>query len=188
MRGRSCVEMSPPPPPIVPRVGLEAMEASSPSGGGIGPFVATRPPPPLRPAGARGRSGRGPVLTHPRVDSGPGTDGRGGAHSQRRGASAKRNGERRKATTHPQAGRQGRRVSEPGDREGRDARTARSAYWRAFSGNLRPQVRPAVCGGDRSRTCAMAPCTTPPPSAKPGQGTSRNSQFLESWRLRGSPV
>ncbi|KAM9048223.1 uncharacterized protein AAG666_004212 [Megaptera novaeangliae] len=138
--------------------------------------------------GARGRTGRGPTLTHPRAESGPRTDGGGGgAHARRRGASAKNNGERREATAHLRAGRQRRRVSQPGDGKGRDARTARCANWRASSWSPRPQVRPAVCGGDRGRTCAMAPCSTPPPLAKPGQGTSRISQFLESWQLRGSP-
>lgn len=55
--------------------------------------------------------------------------------------------------------------------------------WRASS---RVPGELAVCGGDPGRTCAMAPCSTPPPSAKRSQGTSRNSQFLESWRRPGS--
>lgn len=49
-----------------------------------------------------------------------------------------------------------------------------------FSGSLWPQVRPAVGGRGAGCTCATAPCRTIPPSAKPGQGASRNSQFLES--------
>ena len=189
VRGKVVSGDAPPPPPFVPRVGGGATVASGLSGGCTWPQVPTRPPPPPRPAGARGRTGRGPTLTHPRTESGPRTDGGGGggAHARRRGASAKNNGERREATAHLRAGRQRRRVSQPGDGKGRDARTARCANWRASSWSPRPQVRPAVCGGDRGRTCAMAPCSTPPPLAKPGQGTSRISQFLESWQLRGSP-
>lgn len=56
--------------------------------------------------GCATRSRPGPALTHPRVESGPGTDrGGGGAHARRRGASAKCRGERREAPTQ----RRGRR-------------------------------------------------------------------------------
>lgn len=51
------------------------------------------------PLGAQGTRGRGPALTHPRTDSSPGTDGSGGAHAQRRGASAKCRGEKRPPTS-----------------------------------------------------------------------------------------
>lgn len=59
------------------------------------------------PSSARGRAGRGSPLTHPRAESGPGTGG-GGAHARRWGASAKSDGERKEATTHPRAGRRRR--------------------------------------------------------------------------------
>lgn len=52
--------------------------------------------PPLDDQGTRGR---GPALTHPRTDSSPGTDGSGGAHAQRWGASAKCRGEKRPPTS-----------------------------------------------------------------------------------------
>lgn len=63
------------------------------------------------PTGARGRRGQSPALTHPRAESGQGTDS-GGAHARRRGASAKCRGEWREAPTRRgRAERRRRRVS-----------------------------------------------------------------------------
>lgn len=131
-----------------------------------------------------GSTGRCPALTHQREELGPGTDG-GGAHAQRRGASAKCRRERREAPTQRgRAGRQGRRASRWA--VGTPA-LARGASCCASSGSPRPTMRPAVCGGGSARICAIAPSSTPttPPAAQPGQGASRNFQFLKSRRLPG---
>lgn len=190
VRGKVMRGDAPPPPPFVPRVGGGAMVTSGPSEGCAGCLRRHHHP---TARGCPGSDWPGPHAHPPARGIRPRDDGGGGAHARRRGASTKNNGKRREATTHRRAGQQRRRVLEPGDCKGRDARTARCANWRAFSGGPRAQVRPAVCGRNRGRTCAMAPCCTPPPhptpaSAKPGQGTSGNSQFLESWWLCGPPA
>lgn len=97
------------------------------------------------PSDAQGTRGRGPALTHPRTDSSPGTDGSGGAHAQRRGASAKCRGEKRPPTS-KRAQRQRREKSRIWMAERAETRAlARSGT--AGPGAPLPgaQVRPAVC-------------------------------------------
>lgn len=84
------------PPPFVPRVGGGDHVKGSQKGQPTWEWPQWTPSPAL---GCQDTRGQGPALTHPRKDSSPGTDGGGGAHAQRWGASAKCRGEKRPPTS-----------------------------------------------------------------------------------------
>lgn len=182
MRGKVTRGDAPPPPPFVPRVGGGAMLAR-------GPFVrCTRPRDHPPPTGARGRRGQSPALTHPRAESGQGTDS-GGAHARRRGASAKCRGECREAPTRRgQAGRLRRQAW--GGVAGGWERTGTSALPRPPVGaflqeppapgearRLRPRRELHLRGGPLPHY--------PRPSRSPGR---ERQETPNSWRAGGSGV
>lgn len=102
--GRSRLGMRPRPRPLSPGWEGERGWPGVSAGDSRGPGCRGGHHPP--PTAARGRRGQSPALTHPRAESGQGTDS-GGAHARRRGASAKCRGEWREVPTRRgQAGRQ----------------------------------------------------------------------------------
>lgn len=90
------------------------------------------------------------------------------------------------------AGRQGRRATgRSGGAAGRQGGPGRQRspvrQWARLFRSPRPQVRPAVCGGGRGRTCAMAPCSTPPALRKARAGNVTKFPIPGEQRLRGTP-
>ncbi|XP_020950717.1 uncharacterized protein LOC110261065 [Sus scrofa] len=185
VRGKVMRGDAPPPPPFVPRVGGGAMVTSGPSEGCAGCLRRHHHP---TARGCPGSDWPGPHAHPPARGIRPRDDGGGGAHARRRGASTKNNGKRREATTHRRAGQQRRRVLEPGDCKGRDARTARCANWRAFSGGPRAQVR---CGARMMRhTQTTHPASDRNQSSGSGTVSVRpwGGPFLALWEVKAADV
>lgn len=187
--GRSRVGMRPRPRPLSPGwEGERCCQGGVPAGDALGRGCSCGHHPPAR--RCPGSEGPGPRAHPPARGIQPGDrrrrrpcpapgsvcnvsrGGEGSAHRRRAGGAAE-----------AASLGAGRRVGEVS----RDAGDHPVRGSLRFCWSLRSQVRPAVCGKGPSCTCATAPCRTTPPSMKPGQGTSRNSQFLESRRLPGPP-
>lgn len=129
-----------------------------------------------------------PALTHPRAESGPRTDGGGGAHARRGGASAKCHGERREAPARSRAGRWGSGSPDwAAERDaGNSARQGPAGPVPLLPEPWHPGETPPFSAEAGARTCATAPYSTPPPCTRLRQGASRNSHPSEMAWLRGS--
>lgn len=163
------------PPPFVPQVGGGDRGKGSQNGQPAWGIDRGHRSPPL---GAQGTRGRGPALTHRGTDSSPGTDGSGGAHAQRRGASAKCRGKKR-PPTRKRAQRQRRGSLGTGWRRTRRRGHERDQTSRARGASSWSPGEARRLRGGRGRTCAIAPCNTPhphhiAPPLRPSQSPGRD--------------
>lgn len=137
------------------------------------------------PSSARGRAGRGSPLTHRARNPARGPVAAAPMPGAGERLQRVRGSERKRPPTRGRGGGGGesrRRATRRASSRGHPVRR-----WRASSRSPGSLVSRPFAAETRPALARWPLAALPPPSAKPGQGTSRNSQFLESWRRPGSP-
>lgn len=165
-----------PPPPFVPRAGGPAA-ASGPRGGCAWPQGRTQPPPLPVPGAGLARALRSPTRAR-----NPARGPAAAAHMPGAGERLQRvtGSERKRPPTRGRGGGGGGSRSRAMGRVGSRGRLVRR--WRASSRSPGSPVSWPFAAETRVALARWPLAALPPPLAKRSQGTSRNSQFLESWR------